>query len=200
MALNERLEKKLKKILAKAGVKEDKIDEVVEEVEAATSEEEVPEEEPIPEETPLPPSEEEVVEPTPEEVVEEAAPGEGEPIPEQVAPSDGNIEAALQELAAQEEGAPTPEEIPPQEPTPDQLPPVPQVDPQVQELVAQLGEANKTIEGLVARIDSLEAALKESGIISGTSPLGDENPRITPNANANNEDAFDDIIATINGK
>lgn len=199
--MNERIAKKLKKLLAKAGLEEDKVDEVVEEVEAALAEEEVPEEEGNPEEAPLPPSEEEVVEEVPEEVVEEAAPNEEvPPLEEEAAPGDGNIEAALQELAAQEEGAVPPEgEVPP---TPDQaLPEVPQVDPSaIQQLQSDFAEAQKTIEGLLARIDSLEEALKASGVIANDSKVGDENPRLTPNANQDNADAFDDVLAAINGK
>lgn len=198
--MNERIAKKLKKLLAKAGLEEDKVDEVVEEVEAALAEEDVPEEGGNPEEAPLPPSEEEAVEEVPEEVVEEAAAEEVPPSEEEAAPGDGNIESALEELAAQEEGAVPPEgEVPP---TPDQeLPPVPQVDPnEVAQLAADFGEAKKTIEGLLARIDSLEEALKASGVISNDSKVGDETPRLTPNANQDNADAFDDVLAVINGK
>lgn len=198
--MNERLAKKLKKILAKAGLTEEEIGKIVDEVEEAVTEE-VVEEEGNPEEAPLPPSEE-VVEETPiveEAPIEEVAPTEEvAPIQEEVAPeTDGNIESALAELAAQEGDVPPQVDVPP---TPVE-PLAPQIDPsQVQELVNQLGEANKTIEALTTRVDSLEEALKSAGVITSDSKLGDETPRITPNANANNEDAFDDILATINGK
>ena len=205
MAFNEKLAKKLKKILAKAGLDEDKIDEVVEEVEEATSEE-VVEEDGNPEEAQVPPTEEEGGE-VPPEVVEEVvneeqpapqeAPLEGEAPIEEVPPTDGSIEQALGELAAQEQGE-VPQEV--VAPTPDQAP-LPPIDPTlVEELKTQLGEANKTIEGLTARIDSLEEALRSAGVISSDSKLGDETPRITPNANQESEDAFDEIINHINGK
>ena len=204
--MNERLEKKLKKILAKAGLDEEEIGKIVDEVEGVVSEE-VNEEEGNPEETPLPPSEEssEGEVPNPEEVaapIEETPipPQEEEPAPqaEEVPPSDGDIASALDELAAQEEGAIPPEaEVPPAP----QEPLVPQFDPAlVQELQSALGEANKTIEALTARIDSLEEALKGAGVITGSSQLGDETPRITPNANADQIDAFDDVLNVINGR
>ena len=199
MAFNEKLEKKLKKILAKAGLDEDKVDAIVDEVEGALVEEDVPEDV-NPGEDAVPPSENEGEVPSEEEVVqEEAAPEEvvEEVAQEEVPPTDGNIEQALNELAAQEgEATPDAEVAPiPQEPI------VPQIDPsEIQKLADDLGEANKTIQGLLARIDSLEEALKGAGVITSDSKVGDETPRITPNANSNNEDAFDDIIATINGK
>lgn len=200
MALNERLEKKLAKILTKAGLDEEKVNAIVDEVEEALTEEVAPEEG-NPEEAPIPPSAEEIV--APDQV-------EGDPAPEEIpapqeeetsAPTDGSIESALQELAAQEEAPVPPQPEVPVDPA-TQEPLIPQVDPNlVQELQTQLGEANKTIEGLVARIDSLEEALKGAGVITSSSALGDEKPRITPNANRENGDeAFDEVLAAINGK
>lgn len=193
--MNEKLAKKLKKILAKAGLDEDKIDEIVEEVVEATTEEEVINENDNPDNvTPDQPSEETQVEETPAPTNEEVP-----PVQEEVPPTDGNIEQALQELAAQEQG-----EVPPTDavpPTQEQAPVPPVVDPSAtEELKASLREANKTIEGLTARIDSLEQALKAAGVITSESKLGDETPRITPNANQENVDVFDDVLATINGK
>ena len=198
MAFNEKLEKKLKKILAKAGLDEDKVNDIVDEVEGALVEEEVPEDV-NPGEDAVPPSENEGDEVVEEKAEEEVAPEEvvEEVAQEEVPPTDGNIEQALEELAAQEgEATPNAEVAPlPEEPI------VPQIDPsELQKLSNDLNEANKTIQGLLARIDSLEDALKAAGVITSDSKVGDETPRITPNANANNEDAFDDILATINGK
>ena len=198
--MNERLEKKLKKILAKAGLDEDQIDGIVEEVESAVAEEVVPEEGNPDETTEVPPVEDEpvVTEPAPEEVPPEAAAEEVPPV-EEVPPTDGNIAAALDELAAQEGAVPPESEVPPEAVPPQEV--IPQADPtEIQKLSDDLAEAHKTIEGLVARIDSLEEALKASGVISNDSKVGDETPRITPNANQENNDAFDDILATINGK
>ncbi len=210
--MNEKLAKKLKKILAKAGLEEDKIGEIVEEVEGAIAEE-VTDEDGNPAEPPLPPSEEngDVVPPIEEGAgdvppqgdlpippTEEVVPPTEGDVPPEVPPQegDGSIEAALSQLA-QQEGQPT---LPPQEGDVPPAPIAPIEDPRIGELESQLGEANKTIEALSARVDSLLEALKEAGVISGSSALGDETPRVTPNANHNEEDAFDDILATINGK
>lgn len=197
--MNEKLAKKLKKILAKAGLDEDKVDDIVDEVEVALTEEEVPEDvNPEENEAQVPPSEEEGA-PTPEEA---QVPPESEPAPEEVPPTeepapqetDGSIEQALNQLAA-EEGAQTPEaDVLP-------APAIPAIDPnEVAKLTKDLNEANKTIEGLVKRIDSLEDALKSAGVITSETKVGDETPRITPNANQDNADAFDDILDVINGK
>lgn len=211
--MNEKLAKKLSKILAKAGLEEDKVDEILADVEEALAEEGAQEGD-NPEETPLPPSEEnegdvppseegagdvpqEGDAPIPPELEGDVPPEEGAPLPPQE--GDGSIEDALGQLAAQEGDVPPApqEEVPPipQEP---QLPPI---DPSIiSDLTNQLGEANKTIEALKAQVDSLYAALKEAGVISGGTNIGDETPRVTPNASSDQEDAFDDILATINGK
>lgn len=200
--MNEKLAKKLKKILAKAGLDEEKINSIVDAVEEAVTEEEAPEDV-DPEEAEAEVSEEEVVE-EPDQVVEEAPVEEEAPNEEVLPPqeevaqeNDGSIEAALNELAAQEGVAPNEAQVP----GPEAEAPLPTIDPsEVQKLQNDLAEANKTIEGLVARIDSLEEALKGAGVITSNSKLGDENPRLTPNASANQEDAFDDILNVINGK
>ena len=211
--MNEKLAKKLSKILAKAGLEEDKIEGILEDVEEALAEEGAPEGD-NPDENQLPPSEEEGNE-NPVEEGEGELPPEGElPVPpseDDVPPADelppqegdGSIEDALSQLAAQEEGAPVPPQ--PQEEVQTAVePPVPQVpavDPSViGELQNQLGEANKTIEALKAQIDSLFNSLKEAGVISGGQSIGDETPRVTPSSSAENDDAFDDILATINGR
>lgn len=202
MAFNEKLAQTLKEVLAKEGLEEDKVDAIVNEVEGKLAEEDVPEDANPEEEGATEPSEEEVAEPTQAPEEEPAAPTEGEVPPEEevVPPGDGNIEQALNELAAQEQGATAPEEeVVPPTPTQEQLPPP--IDPsQLEQLTHDLGEANKTIEGLVARINSLEEALKSAGVITSDSKVGDETPRITPNASADQNDAFDDIINVINGK
>ena len=81
-----------------------------------------------------------------------------------------------------------------------EVPPVPQVDPAFAQLQNDFKESQKTIEALNARVDSLTEALKAAGVITGDAKVGDETPRINPNAHAEGEDAFDDVIATINGK
>lgn len=197
--MNEKLAKKLEKLLAKAGLDEDKIDEILGEVAEASAEEGV-QDDANPEAVPegegevqgeqVPPTEELPVEEVPSEVAEQVAPTEEEQVP----PTDGSIEGALQELAAQEEGG----QVPPTE----QVPPVPAIDPSViEQLTNDLGEANKTIQGLVARIESLEQALKSAGVISEGTQLGDEQGTLTPSANHDaSADVFDDVLARLNGK
>lgn len=201
MAFNEKLEKKLKKILAKAGLEEDKIDEIVTEVEGELVEEGAPEESNPIENEPTEPSEEPKGEgePTPKE---EPAP-QGEPTPaieEEVPPTDGSIEAAINELVPPEQGAtpPVDESVP--QPAPQA--PIPAIDPsEFQKAVDDLAEANKTIEGLTARVDSLEEALKAAGVITSDAKVGDETPRLTPNASRDSgEDALDNVLSVINGK
>lgn len=211
--MNEKLAKKLSKILAKAGLEDDEVEKILADVEEALAEE-VPQEGDNPDENQLPPSEEEgdvppseegagdvppdgdlPIPPTPEGDV---PPQEGDALPPQE--GDGSIEDALGQLAAQEGDLVPPqpqEEVPPVP----QEPQVPQFDPSViVELTGKLDEANKTIDALKAQVDSLFNSLKEAGVISGGESIGDETPRVTPNANSDQEDAFDDIIATINGK
>lgn len=211
--MNEKLAKKLEKLLAKAGLDEDKIDEILSEVEEASAEESAPDGD-NPDENQVPPSDENGA----NEPTEEGAgdvPPEGElPIPPEpqgdVPPEgdvptqegDGSIGDALAQLAAQEGDVvpPQPEgEVPP---TPDQAPAAPQFDPTViEQLTSQLGEANKTIEALKTQVDSLYEALREAGVISGESKLGDETPRVTESASTDaSADAFDDILSVINGK
>lgn len=210
--MKEKFEKKLRKILAKEGLDEEQVNKIVAEIDDAKAEEEAPDGN-DPEDAPTIPSEEENGEgtPAPEEPAPEApeAPeGEVPPAPEgEVPPNDGNIEAAISEIQSQE-GEPTPEgEVPPvevpeapaQEVPP--APPAPAIDPAIiEELVNGRAEDKKTIEALMARVGSLEDALKSAGVIVGNPQVGDETPRITPNASAEGEDAFDDVIAHINGK
>lgn len=211
--MNEKLAKKLGKLLAKAGLDEDKINEILSEVDDAVTEEgvqddvnpenaqpgegavpsdEVVEEgagEGAPSDLPIPPTEEVVG-----QVDDQVAPTEEETVP----PTDGSIESALDELAAQEGG-----QVPPTEPIAPEQPQVPIVDPTlVSQLQNDLGEALKTIDGLSARIQSLEESLKTAGVITdGGSQLGDENRPLGQSANHDaGADAFDDILAKLNGR
>lgn len=190
---------KLAEILAALGLTDEQVNKIVGDVESTVSEEVAqeggnPEEEnPAPEETPEEPAPEEEGAPVPPTEV---------PEPETDAPAgDGSIESVLAEAAAQEDAAVPPEEqaVPP---TPEQ-PPVPEVDPlaKIAELESTIEEYKKANDGLIARIDSLEQALKAAGVIDGNSAtVGDETPRVTPNASAGEESPLDDIIGVINGK
>jgi len=211
MAFTEKLAKKLKKILAKAGLDEEKIDEVVDEVESATSEEDIPDDvnhvdegaptpsdEPVeePSDEEVPPKEQPVEEPPVEEPpVEEVPPVEVPPVPAQ--PGDGSIESVVNDfvngVAPQEEPQP---EVPPE------VAPIvpPQADPQVQDLLARVEELSKANEGLLTRIASLEDALRQAGIIDGTQELGDERPTLPENANNGQGNILNDILKQINNK
>lgn len=205
--MNEKLAKKLAKILAKAGLDEDQVNNIISEVEEAVAEEVTPDGGNPDPNAQVPPSDENGndVPPAPEGDVppSEVVP----PIPnEEVVPQDddGSIDSALAQLAAQEQGVTPPTDVPPT-PDPNQglppTPPIPQVDPtKIEQLINDLGEANKTIEALSSRINSLEEALKSAGVITSNSALGDETPHITKNASADQVDAFDDILNVINGK
>ena len=186
---------KLTKILAKLGLDDDKIDEIVDEVLEATSEEGAPEGV-NPEEIAPAPIEEE-----PTEVVEETTPTEEpqelppELPPEEVVedPAPGSVDEVVnnfaQEVAPQEEVAPTP----------DQPLPTPIADPRIDELVAQLEEQKKANEGLVARITSLEDALKKAGVIEGSPSIGDERPTL-PNSINDQGDILGDVLKQLNGR
>ena len=162
------------------------------------------------------------------EVKEENAPegNEGDPTepteegnPDVQAPADDNPPAPV----AEPEGEPAPaveppvEEVPPvvEEQVPPEVPPVEQppveeVPPAVpgydeiralvDELTAQLEEQKKANDGLIKRVESLEEALRVSGVLvdeNETTPVGDE----TPKAPANNpdDDPIDGILAQLNG-
>ena len=69
----------------------------------------------------------------------------------------------------------------------------------VGELTAQLEEQKKANDGLIKRVESLEEALRVSGVLvdeNETTPVGDE----TPKAPANNpdDDPIDGILAQLN--
>lgn len=199
--MKERLEKKLRKILAKEGLDEEQVDKIVAEVDDATTEEDVPEGA-NPEDAPNPEGEEEPVPPTPEEEepVEEPAPEEPvppapapeEPVPPTpVPPADGSIESVLENFN------PTPEEVPPEgQPAPEgqPVPPAaPAPDPVIEELKAQYEEQKKANEGLQARVDTLEKALRDAGILEGegTSAVVGVEQNIVP------EDKKDDFSGTL---
>lgn len=196
MALNERLERKLTKILAKLGLDDDKIDEIVDEVLEATSEEVTPEGG-NPEETPIPPSVEEVVaeEPAPQEEEPQELPPETpnvEVAPE--GPTPGSIEDAVAGLVPES----APEEV--VAPTPDQVPPTPNFeDPRVNDLLNEITELKKANEGLVARVGSLEDALKNAGVIEGSQTIGDERPSLPESVN-NQGDVLTEVLNRLNGK
>lgn len=156
------------------------------------------------------------------DVNEDDQPSEGDPTepteegnPDEPKPEDDAPAAPVEEP----EGEPAPveeppvEEVPPvvEEQVPPEVPPVeePPVAPEAasapvgyddSELRAQLEEQKAANAGLLKRVESLEEALRVSGILvdeKDTEPVGDE----TPKAPANNpdDDPMDDVLRQING-
>lgn len=203
MAFNEKLEKKLKKILAKAGLDEDKIDKVIDDVEGELAEEDTPDDV-DPEESAPNPESEEVEEPN-EEPSEEEPQVEENPAP---SPSDengvvpGSNEEAVGGLVEglQPEVPPQPP-IPPEEEVVTPAPaPVPQIDPgQIQDLISKVEELTKARDGLLNRVASLEDALKKAGVIEGSPVVGDERPTLPESANGQG-DLLKEVLAQINPK
>lgn len=129
--------------------------------------------------------------------------------PENDAPAAPVEESTEGEPAPAEE--PPVEEVPPvvEEQVPPEVPPVEQ--PPVEDVAAPVGyddselralleEQKAANDGLLKRVESLEEALRVSGILvdeEGTTPVGDE----TPKAPANNpdDDPIDGILAQLNG-
>lgn len=187
--MKEKLEKKLLKILAKAGLDEEKANEIVEEVKSAVSEEDAPDST-DPEDTPNPEGQEtnegndqEGTTPPPSEE------GEIPPVPP-VPPTEEQVPPA-----------PAPE-VPPAEIPPEVPPAVPTVNPNLQKALALLEEQQKANQGLLARVNALEEALRSAGIIEGSAPqtVGVETPTPLPESINNQGNILSDVLAQINGK
>lgn len=199
---------KIKELLANEGLEEEKIDTIVQEIESAeegetpkdegendTPTEEVPASDPVPpvtEEGGVDEGATEVPIPNPEEVppVEDGA-ADVPPVDEGVVP--GSIEDALGSLLPPEGEVP-PTDVPPA------IPPIDSS--QIQELVNQIDEQKKAIDGLLARISSLEEALNSAGVIEGSNQtqLGDERPSLPRSEENEASDLLSGILRTINGK
>ena len=191
MAFNERLAKKLAKLLVKAGLDEDKVDDIVGQVEEELAEEGTPGDDPVPPEgDPIPPT------PDQEEKGGDPAPNEDpQPSPQADPEPQGDPVPPLPP-----EGDPQPEpgpELPP-EVVP---PPAPTIDPSVvEELRGALEEQKKANEGLLARVDSLEQALKAAGILEGTPSVGVEPNPTLPDAPNGQGAILDEVLKQINGR
>lgn len=200
----------LRELLKKLGHSDEEIEEAVKSVEK----DEVPEEE----------SKEEVKvevesEPTPEESPVAEGEGEEEPSnePEPVESEESEGEAPVEPEAPVVEGevSPEPEAEPVVEGVVDELPEgveevsvgeEPQVEPaenqvDVQALISRLDESEKAREGLQARIDALESALKEAGVLGeGSIPskeIGvDDGTRV--NDYHDDDEQFESILNKIN--
>lgn len=123
--------------------------------------------------------------------------GEGDPtqVADPIPPSEGDVPP---------EGDPVPPQDVPAPVDPIPAPTVPPFDPteliaQISDLTGKLDEEHKANEGLVARIQSLEEALKNAGIIDGSvaSQVGDQLPSDNPQEPT--EDVFSETIRQLNG-
>lgn len=188
----DKLIEKLSEILAKLGLDEDAINGVIAELSDVAKEEAV-EEDSAKDGDPTETTQDEAVPPLPpEEVVNEAPTEElNSDVPaDEVPPVEGEV-------------PPESEQVPPVEPPAPQVPPF---DPtelinQVNDLGAKLEEQVKANEGLLARIGSLEEALKGAGVIDGestASEVGDPNPSTAPGNPT--EDVFQDVLNDLNGR
>lgn len=161
----DKLLKAISETLGKLGLDEETVSAAAEEIVAKVGEEESPKEEEVnppvePNEGEVPPSDESA-----------SAEPEGEVPPSEPAPSDDV--PPVEEVA--DPVPPTEEVVPPTEP---EVPPVPPFDPT--ELLGKIDELSKANEGLMARIQSLEDALKQAGIVdsSSSTAVGDETPNV----------------------
>lgn len=125
-----------------------------------------------------------------DEQLGEAAPVE-EPIAEEVPP------------VSEEQLPPPAEEVPPVEEPMAPQPAMPGYDDTelrglLKDAMAELEETKKANEGLLARVDSLEEALKKGGFLDDSqAPIGDESPKAP--AQVTIDDPMDDVLAQING-
>ena len=163
---------KLKAILAEKGIDEEIQTEILAELDGEP--EGQPEGEAVPNET--------EINPAPEGE-------EGEPKEEtEVAPP------------VEEPSAPVePEELPPEEPLPE-ADPLADLKGQYDDLNGKYDEAQKTIEALLARVDSLEEALRASGVIEGEKPVSYGVDKPTAPANDPIDDGLDDFFRKANRK
>lgn len=165
---------KLKAILAEKGIDEEIQTEILAELEGEP--EGQPEGEAVPNET--------EVQPTPEGE-------EGEPKEEtEVAPPVEEPPAPVEEPA---------EELPPEEPLPE-ADPLADLKGQYDDLNGKYEESQKTIEALLARVDSLEEALRASGVIEGEKPVTYGVHKPTAPANDPIDDGLDDFFRKANRK
>lgn len=165
---------KLKAILAEKGIDEEIQTEIL--AELGGEPEGQPEGEAVPNET--------EVQPTPEG--EEGEPKEN---PE-VAPPVEEPSAPVEQPA---------EELPPEEPLPE-ADPLADLKGQYDDLNGKYEESQKTIEALLARVDSLEEALRASGVIEGEKPVTYGVDKPTAPANDPIDDGLDDFFRKANRK
>ena len=132
---------------------------------------------------------------------------EEEPKAEEEGQSEPEGQAVIDEAVAMEEPKDEePNEVTPEETTPAPIPetkPVEETTPQPQVDFAdyenKLDEQNKTIEALLARVVSLEEALKGAGVLEGqVSPVGYHKPEARDKEPIG--DGLDDFFSRVNRK
>lgn len=132
---------------------------------------------------------------------------EEEPKAEEEGQSEPEGQAVKDEAVAMEEPKDEePNEVTPEETTPAPIPetkPVEETTPQPQVDFAdyenKLEEQNKTIEALLARVESLEEALKGAGVLEGqVSPVGYHKPEARDKEPIG--DGLDDFFSRVNRK
>lgn len=132
---------------------------------------------------------------------------EEEPKAEEEGQSEPEEQAVKDEAVAMEEPKDEePKEVTPEETTPAPIPetqPVEETTPQPQVDFAdyenKLDEQNKTIEALLARVESLEEALKGAGVLEGqVSPVGYHKPEARDKEPIG--DGLDDFFSRVNRK
>lgn len=130
---------------------------------------------------------------------------EEEPKAEEEGQSAPEGQAVIDEAVAMEEPkGEEPNEVTPEEPTPAPIPeeqpteePAPQPQFDFADYENKLDEQNKTIEALLARVESLEEALKGAGVLEGqTSPVGYHKPEARDKDPIG--DGLDDFFSRVN--
>ena len=164
---------KLKAILAEKGIDEEIQTEILAELDGKP--EEQTEGEAVPSETEVQPTPE-GEEGEPKEETEVAPPVEEPPVP---------VEEPAETL--EEEALP-------------EADPLAELKGQLDDVNGKYEEAQKTIEALLARVDSLEEALRASGVIEGEKPVSYGVDKPTAPANDPIDDGLDDFFRKANRK
>ena len=200
---------KLKETLAANGIDEETIAKIV--ADLGKSEKDEPKEGDEPKEDGVP-AEGKTEEEVPPANNEEEGKGEKEPEgevndgtkEEGAAPEEGEVPPQVLEEVPPTEVAPTdvpPTEELPQEPPVEEVPPVPPFNPE--EFLAKIDEQGKTIEGLLARIESLEGALAQAGVLDKSdeeTEIGVDDSNVPPTGSNGAIDEFDDALSILNGR
>lgn len=125
---------------------------------------------------------------------------DGAPIEEGATPPDADlppVPPSEDVPPADEPPVPPQEEVPPAE-VPAEVPPAFNPD----EFIAKYEELKAANEGLVARIESLEQALRDVGVLdkSDAEEIGVDDQRIPPSGSNGAIDAFDDALDVLNNR